>query len=101
MTATKKITLATVKSFIRRNRSSLLISVSSRYDGMQDGVRSTGDNGFSPAIDADSYHSNNHGIQGVWFVGGSRDFCSRFENETHEGYYVGNCCGSFTLAVRR
>lgn len=97
-----KATLATVKAFIRKNRPQLLISCLSSFDAMQDGVRSTGDASFSPALtpDADRNHSNTLGIQGAWFVFGSRDYISEFESDGVRGFHVSNSCGSFDIGVR-
>lgn len=110
----KKITKATVKSFINKNRGKLLINVESSFDGMVDGVRSTGCNEFSPIVARDYWcHEENRyvecsqdctntlGIRGVWLVGGSRNSCTRFENDRYEGYRVYNCCGSWSVAVAK
>ena len=98
----KKATRATLKSFVRKNRSNLLISVSSRFDGMQDGVRETENDGFTPALDACQSHTDhNLNVQGIWLVGGGRDWISRFETETHEGLEVTNSCGSFAVAIAK
>lgn len=108
----KKVTVATVKAFIRRNRKSLLINVKSRFDGMQDMVTSTGNDGFTP-ICAREYYSeevhkyvpasedcrNTMGICGVWFTG--RDSVRRFEAESVTGFEVYNCCGTWRVAIAR
>jgi hypothetical protein len=112
-TKTKKITVATVKSFIKKNRSRLLVEVQSSFDGMQDMVTRC-EGGFREATprtywsqDARGYVSvsedckNSLGINGVWFVGGSRDSCSRFETETLIGFHIYNCCGSWKVAIAK
>ena len=100
-TITKRITLATVKAFIRKNRQSLLIQCKSSYDGMCDGVRDVESNGFSPALDADVATSNNLGIHGAWFVHGSRNSFSAYDDGSHVGFEVWNCCGEFVLAIAK
>jgi hypothetical protein len=99
----KKITLATVKRFIKANRANLLISCRSSFDGMTDCVQSTGDNSFSAARvpEGNRNHENKLGIEGAWFVFDSRDRFHHFETEELVGIDVYNCCGDFILAVRK
>jgi hypothetical protein len=111
---TKKITVATVKSFIRKNRDSgLLIRVTSHFNGMSDMVEEIENDGFSPIRSREWYchdtyryvpysqdEPNSLGIAGVWFTRG-RDSCSSFENETHKGFTVYNCCGEWTVAIAK
>jgi hypothetical protein len=95
--AAKKITLATVKTFIRTNKARLQISTQSAFNGMTDGVESCADRSFSPVQEAS--FANQLGIAGAWFVFGSRDYFSRYEDNGMVGIRVYNCCGSFVLAV--
>lgn len=105
-TAAKKITKATFKSFVKRNRASLLIKTKSSFDGMCDGVREVEDNGFSKALDKDNgwsrdtWKDNNLGIHGIWLVGSSRDYFSSYADGTYSGIEVYNCCGSYIVAVK-
>lgn len=99
----KKITLATVKKFIRTHMGTdLQISVRSSFSGMTDCVESTSDRGFTPALTPDEgqNHSNKCGVQGAWFVFGSRDSFTEYNEGGYTGVRVYNCCGSFVLAVR-
>ncbi len=95
-----KITLSTIKSFVRKNGPALHILTRSRFDGMTDGCESTGDREFTPVLPSD-IHAEKHtlGIAGAWFVGSSRDYFTAFEKDGFQGYEVYNCCGHFTLAV--
>lgn len=93
-----KITIATVKSFIDKNRNTLLINQTSDFDGMVDGVRRCHD-GFVPAIEIKCSPSNDLGIRGVWLVGKSRDYCGTYEANGIKGFAVSNCCGSFIVGV--
>lgn len=105
----KRITLATIKAFIAKNRASLLISTRSRFDGMTDGVESCGDQTFrvaaapnregKPFVSRD--RDNTLGIAGAWFVFDSRDYFRPFDEKDLVGYRVSNCCGDFVLAIRK
>lgn len=98
----KKITLATIKSFVEKNRANLLINCISRFDGMTDGVEDCRNKGEFHPIQPAFYGSerDNIGIAGAWFVGGSRDYFSLLNKEGYFGYHVYNCCGSFDLAIK-
>jgi len=98
----KKITLSTVKSFVNKNRQNLLISTESRFSGMTDCVESCKSE-FEPALEEPKewLKKQNLNVQGAWFVGGSRDHFSSFENEKFVGIKVYNSCGSFILAIAK
>ncbi len=78
---------------------SLYIKVCSDFDGMVDCVVSVKEE-FSPVVASERCQDHNYGIQGAWFVHGSRDYCSTFNNGSFEGYEVSNCCGSFIIAKK-
>ncbi len=99
-TVEKRITLATIKSFINKNRDDLLIKVGSRFDGMTDCVEQVEDN-FSKAQVTEFMSQHTLGIQGAWFVGNSRDHFSAFETDDLKGFEVYNACGSFILATAK
>lgn len=103
----KRITLATIKSFVRKNREGLYINVKESFDGMIDGCKSLHD-GFVKAesikTDGKPFYIERMqeatlGIEGAWFVGDSRDRFTEYEDSTYKGYRVYNCCGNFILAV--
>lgn len=96
----RKATMATVKSFIRKNADSLHILTKSSFDGMTDGCESTGQKEFSPVKKSEQFFKNNLGIAGAWFVGSSRDSIVPFDANGYTGFSIYNCCGSFTLAVK-
>jgi len=89
----KKITRATIKSFIKKHESRLYIKVNSRFDGMVDCVMPTEDH-FHRVEKTDFQE-----IRGAWFVGQSRDGFSPYEDANFKGYEVYNCTGSFLLAT--
>lgn len=93
--AKKKITLATLKSFIRKNATNLFCQTRSRFDGMTDCVEAVEDTFTS--IQAE----NAIGHKGVYLVGGSRNHFWHFENDAFIGIEVSNCCGRGILAVRK
>lgn len=95
-----KITKATFKSFIRKNRENLLIKRTSSFDGMCDGVMPTGETEFIKAESEQYNLENTVGIHGVWLVGGSRDYFTAYEQNGIKGIHVYNCCGSFTIGVK-
>ena len=91
-----KPTLATLKSFIRKNRKNLFVEVQSTFDGMTDCVEHDYNSNFVRATDSNGY-KNNLGINDVWVVGGDR--ISAYNKNGFIGYHIYNCCGSFNLAV--
>ena len=99
-----KHTLASVKSFIRKNRDNLYIRNLSDFDGMTDCVESSNDKQFRKVEPAPEHMGGNTlGIRGAWFVFQSRDTFSPLLSDAGEliGYHVYNCCGSFDLAVKQ
>lgn len=96
-----RITLATIKAFVRRNTSSLYVQQRSRFDAMEDGVRNTPNPTFRlvPPTSIDMKNEQTLGIEGAWFVRDSRDCFEPFSMDGFTGYRVYNCCGSFLLAV--
>lgn len=96
----KKITLATVKSFVKKNSETLFINLKRDFDGMIDGERHH-DGGFEPAKKTEEHKDMTLGICKAWFVGDSRDYFKAYEDETFTGISVSNCCGHFILAVKK
>lgn len=101
--ATRKITKATFKRFIAKNRDRLFTKNLSDYDAMVDGVRQRDDQGFRQvSASSMSEKANNHtlGIAGVWLVGQSRDYFNAYSKDGFEGIEVYNSCGNFIVAVQ-
>lgn len=96
----KKITLSTVKSFIKKNSDNIYINIRSEFNGMIDGL-SFYNNGFVKAKKESQDKSYTLGISGAYFVGNSRDYFSKFEDDNFEGIQVINSCGKFILAVKK
>ena len=91
----KKITLATLKSFIRKNANSLYIKTKSRFDGMTDCVQEVQDQ-FTTIL-----AENAIGLKGAYLVGDSRNHFWNFENDNFVGIEISNCCGRSILAVKK
>ena len=92
---TKKITMATLKSFIRKSESLFVLNISS-FDGMTDCVEKK-NNQKLLAVSKE----NAIGHNGVWCVGSSRDWFSFYETETHYGIKVSNSCGCGILITSK
>ena len=100
-----KVTLATLKSFIKKNAGSLYVSKHSRFDGMTDCVQQSESKFFKPTEQTfDPEQKDTLGISGIWTVGGSRDSFTKVtvvdEQGVFEGIYCYNCCGSWTVAIK-
>lgn len=94
----KKITLATVKSFINKAGENLHILKTEAFDGMQDMVCATGQKEFVKATRG-TVNKDTLGVAGAWFVGGSRNSFTAYNDGRFQGIKVWNCCGAFTLAI--
>jgi hypothetical protein len=97
----KKITKATVKSFINKNFDNLFIKFQSSFDGMTDGIEYSKNSEFSKITKTERNLNHSFGINGAWFVGSSRDYFEAFENDNYKGFYIYNSCGSFYLAIKK
>lgn len=98
-TATRRITKATLKAFVNRNRERLYIKVKREFDGMIDGCRDC-QMDFEP-IQPKGMAEHTLGINGVWLVGDSRDYFYPYDDDVMTGLRVSNCCGSFILAIKK
>ena len=99
-----KITMTTIKSFIKKNQD-IYIQNLSDFDGMVDCVMPTDNQAFKPVIriplGENTYTDNHKGIKQAWFTLGGDDRFYPFEDETYKGYEVYNCCGNFILAIKK
>jgi hypothetical protein len=95
----KKPTRATLKSFINKNRQRLFVQVKSQFDGMVDGIRQVEHQGWIPAME-DRMVDHTYGVQGVWVVGGGRDYIREYQDDIFKGFEVSNCCGRFVVGVK-
>ncbi len=95
-----KVTLATLKSFIRKNSTEILIQNLSSFNGQIDGIESSKDQNFYMAQFV-KLNSHNLGIKGVYMVGHSDDYITTIENDEYVGFHIDNCCGSFSLVIKK
>lgn len=104
-TTTKKITRATIKSFINREmkNGNLFINKLSSFDGMVDCVMPVKSDfrKVEPCTRHENANKYTLGVKGAWFVGSSRDHFTVYADDNFIGYEVYNCCGSFILAMGR
>ncbi len=105
MTENRKITLATLKAFIKKNEPNILINVKSCFDGMTDGVEYL-NGGFEPLKRSEPKESgfavasdNTLGFNGVWLVGSSRDYITAYNENGLRGFEVSNSCGKWIVAI--
>ena len=98
---TKRITLATVKSFINKNEGKLFVNPKSRFDGMVDMVTPNEGSKFNPAEPSYTPHKNNFNMRGVWFVFDGGDSYTAYDDGKYQGFDVYNCCGNFIIAVEK
>lgn len=98
--STTKITLATAKAFVNRNRKNLLVKVTSDFDGTTDCVEHVEDE-FKPAKFGGKEDHYLSGIAGVWIVGSSRDYFRIYEEGQYFGITVSNSCGSAIIAIKK
>lgn len=94
--ATRKITLATLKSFAKRNAENLYVKCLSDFDGMTDCVQSIPDAKWRKTPIDKAY-----GHERVWLVGHRRDYFNLYEDETYIGIEAYNCCGTGILATKK
>jgi len=98
----KKITKATFKSFVNRNRENLYFIPHSSFDGMIDGIRKADNMEPRKAeVDPQGHIEHSLGIRGVWLVGHSGDWFKSYEDETFKGIEVSNSCGSFKVVIKK
>jgi hypothetical protein len=103
MTTTKRITRATIKSFIKKNfeAGNLYAKSESRFDGMTDCVQDSQNQETRKIDSIDMSKEYNFGINGIWLVGQSRDGFYAYENEKYQGFEIYNSCGtSYILKLK-
>ena len=104
---TPKITIATLKSFAKRNQENIYYKITSDFDGMTDCVQAVNSRWkkttcnviIMKANDPAKYYKT--GIFGIYTVGGSRNYFSLYEDTEYFGIRIYNCCGSSILAIKK
>lgn len=96
----KKITLATLKAFVKKTfPDNLYVKTLSDFDGQVDCVMPTHDE-FKRVFAVNYENKRSWDIKGIWFVGESRDYIEAYDDGEFTGYQISNCCGSFILATK-
>lgn len=96
----KKFTMASVKSFVRKNKGNLKIRVKSTFDGMVDGLVFDRNPGFVPVKETTFHLEYTLGITGAWFVGRGNDYVDPIMNgDAVVGFKCSNSCGNFEVMV--
>ena len=96
----KKITKATLKSFVKKNAGSLYIKKKRSFDGVVDGCIIIRE-GFSPVVSTQNNREHTLEITGAWLVNGSRDYFNAYQDDNFVGIEVYNCCGNFIIAIKK
>lgn len=95
-----KFTMASVKSFVRKNKGNLKIKTKSSFDGMVDGCVYDHKASFVPVIETSLHPAHTLGMAGAWFVGGGRDSVDPITvDDKVVGFKCFNSCGSFEVMV--
>ena len=101
MENTKKITKATLKSFINKNKENLFSKEKSSFDGMEDCVTQTSCSRFRRIESIDISSKNTLGIKDLWLVDVSENYFARYEDENFIGIEGTNCCGNWIVAIKK
>ena len=96
----KKITRATLKSFITKCKDNLYCKQLDSFDGMVDCVMPV-DSNFTKVTSFDFNEEHSFGIKGLWLVGKSRDYFTEYEDDQFQGIKIYNCCGSSIIAMKK
>ena len=106
--ATKKITMATFKKFLKNE--GLYISAKSSFDGMTDCVESLGgefkeakryrESEREAVFINNGQFDNRCGFDGIWAVGQSRDYFRYYNDGIFEGIEISNSCGCSIAAIK-
>jgi len=98
----KKITRATIKSFIKREQknNNLYIKTKSSFSGMTDMVEKVNDN-FRQVDMVNFERVNDFDIRGLWLVGHGGDLFNNYSDDNYIGYEIYNCCGTSIIAMKK
>lgn len=96
---TKRITIATIKSFIKKNANNLHLKKKHSFDGMTDGTSFETAHPFKRVTIDPIAHKNTLGIDGAWFTSSGNLFTA-YDDGVYKGYEVYNCCGHFFIATK-
>lgn len=97
-----KATIATLKSFLKKNDGKIYVYNSSSFDGMFDMVQ---DNpGATWRLSPHKYNPDDKNYLGhkhwIYCVGRGGDIVTPYCKDGFTGFEVYNCCGSFVVAIK-
>lgn len=96
----KKITRATLKSFISKHKNNLWCKPLSGFDGMTDCIMPINSD-FAQVNSFDFNQTYSFNISQLWLVGDGRDYFTEYEDESFIGIKISNCCGSSIIAMKK
>jgi hypothetical protein len=96
----RKTTLATVKSFIRKNFAGDNLWIKPLTNSIMDEGTYSIKADFKKVLSINPENPHTQGIEGLWFVGVSGNYFNAYNDGTYEGYEVYNCCGSCLLVKK-
>lgn len=96
---TKKITRASLKAFIKRNKGNLYVNHKSTFDGMVDGCVGLNKR-WQKAKSTDKNLEHSLGVEGLWLVGSSRDYFTLHNQDGFVGIAISNSCGYSIVGVK-
>ncbi len=94
-----RTTLATIKSFIKKNADNLYIKKLNSFDGMCDGISDRSAHPFTQVAVNPELADRRLGIAGAWFTPGGNLF-TPYDDGVFKGFDVYNCCGNFVIATK-
>ena len=97
----KKITLATVKSWIKKNHGNIYIQIKNDFCGYNDCVIANKEPTWELASHNQNVNDNTLGINGAWVVKQSRDSLNAYDDNQYQGFYIYNCTGSFYIGIKK
>jgi hypothetical protein len=98
----KKITLSTIKAFVRKNKDNLYIKTKSKFDGMTDGVENYHDQSITKAepLPEDRLSRHDLGYKGTHIVTSGRNWFESVNFDGYYGYEIYNCCGTYYVLTK-
>lgn len=97
-----KVTLATLKSFLKKNDGKIYVYNKSRFDGMCDGVRDIHDAQW--ILSPYKYNSEKRNSFGhthlIHCVDSGGNLVTPYSKDGFIGFEVYNCCGCFVVAIK-
>ena len=100
-----KITLTTIKKFIKENKNNIYIKNITHFNGMTDGIDNCENQNFylseQTEIKQKQYgRDNTLGLKGAHFVFDSKDYFETFNENNFKGFKISNCIGHFVIATK-